>query len=177
MAEATEAGNLQEISFTFEALRLLGSTNLLTQHKLYQHLQSELIAGQRYIQYLTKCRQNLLLSMEMVEKLKAKISSERELCMKNLILCCVRMFLEKHEQLIRDFYENVSKLVVADEKVELMREFVNTVLEEIRQDGILRGVLTTKELEIRDCIEKLIMQKVYKELMFPNDDADKSRDM
>lgn len=177
MAEATETGNLQDISYSFEALRLLSSTNLLTQHKLFQHLTSDLIAGQRYIQYLTKCRLNLLLSLETVEKLRSRISSERELCIKNLIFCCVRMFLEKHENQFKDFYENISRLAVADEKVELLEEFINTVLAEVRQDGILRGVLSAKELEVKDCIEKLIMQRVYKQLMFPNDDADKSRDM
>uniref|UniRef100_A0A336LMC6 CSON005629 protein n=1 Tax=Culicoides sonorensis TaxID=179676 RepID=A0A336LMC6_CULSO len=177
MAEATDISNLQDITYTFEALRLLNTTNLLTQHKLYQHLQSELITGQRYIQYLTKCRQNLLLSMEMVEKLQAKISNERDLCMKNLILCCVRMFLEKHEQLFQNFYESITKLLVADEKIEIMKEFIQTVLLEIQKDGILRGVLITEELEVKECVEKLIMQKVYKQLMFPNDDVDKSRDL
>ncbi|XP_063710037.1 receptor-mediated endocytosis protein 6 homolog [Culicoides brevitarsis] len=176
MAEATETGSLKEISYTFEALRLLSSTNLLTQHKVYQHLQSELISGQRYIQYLTKCRQNLLLSIEMVEKINKKIASERELCIKNLIDCCVRMFLDKNEQINENFYDNMSKLFVADEKIELMKEFINAVLIKIRQDGILRGVLSVKELEIKDCIEKRIMQKVYKQLLFPNDDADKLRD-
>lgn len=47
----------------------------------------------------------------------------------------------------------------------------------IYQDGILRGVITTKESDVRECLEKIILQRVYQQLMFPNDDADKSRDL
>lgn len=177
MAEATDASKLDQTSYIYEALRLLNSTNIMIQHKLFHNLQNELVDGQRYIQYLIKCRQHLLFSLEMVETLRKRIFNERELCMRNLILCCVRIFFEKRGQMLNDFYDEFSKLQISDEKIELMQEFINSLMDGIYQDGILRGVITTKESDVRECLEKIILQRVYQQLMFPNDDADKSRDL
>lgn len=177
LSDAIASHNLQDQAFTSEALRCLGPFKSVVHVKLQQQVQMDLIERQRYTQYLLARRKHLLLSLENIKSLAARISDNKTLYTRQLILHTLTIFLEKRGEEIKQFYLELSGLTVSDEKIELLEEFVRSLINDLRHDGILRDIVDLRETDVRDCMERLIMQHVYSQLMFPNDDVDKSRDL
>ena len=96
---------------------------------------------------------------------------------KHLIMICVKMFLEKRESVVLEFYDNFALLTVVDEKMVLLEEFVSKLVDEISADVMQYGLVEEWQLqEARYCIERILFQRLYQFVMFPNDDGDISRD-
>lgn len=177
LSDAIISQNLQNQAYTSEALRCLGPFNSVVHTKLLQQVQLDLKERQRYTQYLLMRRKHLLLALENIKSLEARISDDKTLYMRQLILHSLNIFIEKRSEEMRQFYRELSGLRVSDEKIELLEEFVKSLINTVREDGILKDVLEIKEAEVHDCMERLILQHAYCQLMFPNDDVDRSRDL
>lgn len=65
---------------------------------------------------------------------------------------------------------------MVDEKLELMEEYMGTLMEDLSRDGILQDMADWQLIEARGCIERILLQRLYRQVMFPNDDVDISRD-
>ncbi|KAG4079238.1 hypothetical protein HA402_006961 [Bradysia odoriphaga] len=50
------------------------------------------------------------------------------------------------------------------------------LMDELSNDGILYGMVGWQLQEARVCIERVLLQRLYRQVMFPNDDGDVSRD-
>lgn len=102
--------------------------------------------------------------------------NDREVCNRHLVMVCVRMFLKKCESSIQQFEEQFVSLTAFDEKIDIMLEFMERLMDNLKNDGILQGMIDSQLYEARTCIERILLQRLYREVMFPNDDADISRD-
>lgn len=85
------------------------------------------------------------------------------------------MFLKKCEPVIEQFEEQFVALSAFDEKIDFMLEFMVRLMDDLKSDGILQG-MDWQLQEARTCIERILLQRIYRQVMFPNDDADLSRD-
>jgi hypothetical protein len=144
--------------------------------KLFHELQQDLINRQNYLQYLIRYRQYLLSSVDNIERFRERLLNERDMCNRYLIMVCVRIFLEKREQNILKFQSEFTQLTVVDEKIDLLNEFMKQLMDELKGDGILYGMVDWQLGEARVCIERLLLQRLYRHVMFPNHDGDISRD-
>lgn len=176
MAQALHHQNHQQISYVSEALRCLNTLDKSAHRKLIRELQIDLQNRQSYIQYLIRYKQYLLSTIENVDKFEERLRNDREMCNKHLIMVCVRMFLEKREQTIVKFHDEFIQLTVIDEKLDLLEEFIAQLIDDLKKDGILQGMADVQLQEARNCIERILLQRVYRHVMFPNEDADISRD-
>lgn len=120
--------------------------------------------------------QNLLSALENVDRFEDRLRNDREMCNRHLIMVCVRLFLKKCETIIERFEEQFAELTVFDERIDIMLDFMARLMDEIKCDGILQGMADWQLHEARTCIERILLQRLYRQVMFPNDDADISRD-
>lgn len=176
MAQALNLQNLQQIAYVSEAIRCVNQLDSSQQLTLIADLQTDLVKRQSYLQYLMRYRQTLLSALENIDRFEDRLRNDREMCNRHLIMVCVRMFLKKREPVIDEFQEQFGALTVFDEKIDFMLEFMAQLMNELRSDGILQGVADWQLQEARTCIERVLLQRLYRHVMFPNDDADISRD-
>lgn len=114
--------------------------------------------------------------MENIDRFEDRLRNDREICNRHLIMVCVRMFLKKCESVIGLFEERFAALSVFDERIDIMLEFMSRLMDDLKCDGILQGMADWQLQEARTCIERILLQRLYRQVMFPNDDADISRD-
>lgn len=176
LAQALNLQNLQQIAYVSEAIRCVNQLDSSQQLTLIADLQTDLVKRQSYLQYLMRYRQTLLSALENIDRFEDRLRNDREMCNRHLIMVCVRMFLKKRETVIDEFQEQFGALTVFDEKIDFMLEFMAQLMNELRSDGILQGVADWQLQEARTCIERVLLQRLYRQVMFPNDDADISRD-
>ena len=91
-------------------------------------------------------------------------------------MVCVRMFLEKRESMVTIFQEEFNEKLVVDEKLELMEEYIGILMDDLRNDGILMGMADWQLQEAHICIERILLQRLYRQVMFPNGDVNISTD-
>lgn len=158
------------------AIRCLNLLDPIQQRQLVAELQQDLIKRQSYLQYLMRYRQHLLSALENIDRFEDRLRNDRDMCNRHLIMVCVRMFLEKRESTIERFQEEFCALTVVDEKIDFIDEFMSKLMDELSNDGILYGMAGWQLQEARVCIERVLLQRLYRQVMFPNDDGDISRD-
>ena len=57
-----------------------------------------------------------------------------------------------------------------------MEEFIGKLMEDLKIDSIAQGMDEWQLIEARNCIESILLQRLYHQVMFPNDDVDISND-
>lgn len=176
LAQAQNLQNLQQISYVSEAIRSVNQLDQEQQQTLIADLQTDLVKRQSYLQYLMRYHQNLLSALENIDRFDDRLRNDREICNRHLIMVCVRLFLKKSESMIEAFEARFAGLTVFDERIDIMLEFMNRLMDELNTGGILQGMADWQLQEARACIERLLLQRLYRQVMFPNDDADISRD-
>lgn len=168
--------NLQQVSYVSEVLRCLKSFDANAHCKLIVELQKDLMQRQSYLQYLVRLRQDLLSTIATIDNFQSRLQNDREMCNRHLVMVCVRMFLEKRESMINVFQEEFNMKPAADEKLELMEELIGTLMEDLKNDSVVQGMADWQLYEARNCIERILLQRLYHQVMFPNDDVDISND-
>lgn len=176
LAQALNQQNLRQISYVSEVLRCLKSFDTSDHFKLISELQKDLINRQTYLQYLIHLRQDVLSTMATISNFKKRLENDRELCNKHLVMVCVRIFLEKREQLVVGFQDEFNEKLVVDEKLELMEEFIGRLMDDLKGDGILQGMADWQLTEAQICVERILLQRLYRQVMFPNGDVNISSD-
>lgn len=78
--------------------------------------------------------------------------------------------------MINEFQNEFTEKPAADEKLELMEELIVSLMEDIKNDTIVQGMTDWQLSEARRCIERILLQRLYYQVMFPNDDVDISND-
>jgi hypothetical protein len=58
-----------------------------------------------------------------------------------------------------------------------MEELIVTLMEDLKNDSIVQGMAEWQLVEARNCIEGILLQRLYHQVMFPNDDVDISNDL
>lgn len=87
--------------------------------------------------------------------------------------------MDKRKLNIDDFFKNFTCLTAYDDKIDLIEEFITELMDELLLP--VTGMLYDKSdyyiVEARNIIELILLERVYHQVLFPNDDADLSRDL
>lgn len=105
-----------------------------------------------------------------------RIKCEQEVCKNFFASICVRIFLQKKEQQLLQFATEFHNLTLADEKNDLLRNFLSTLEKQVDNDVMWQGVSDQQLEAIKAAIERSVISRVYMYAMFPNGDGDISRD-
>uniref|UniRef100_A0A1B0FH28 Receptor-mediated endocytosis protein 6 homolog n=1 Tax=Glossina morsitans morsitans TaxID=37546 RepID=A0A1B0FH28_GLOMM len=177
LAQAVNLQNFQQISYVSEAIRCISSLDVSQHAQLLDELQNDIQKRQSYLQYLMRFRQNLLLIMENIGQYEARLRSESSTCNRYLVAVCMRLFIEKRQDKIDRFQGDFARLTSSDDKIELIEEFIDSLMDELlTTGGILHGMPEWQEVEARAALERILLQRMHQQVMFPNEDADLSRD-
>ncbi|XP_061401686.1 receptor-mediated endocytosis protein 6 homolog [Musca vetustissima] len=177
LAQAINLQNFQQISYVSEAIRCISTLDVAQHTQLMQELQNDIQKRQSYLQYLMRYRQNLLMIMENIDQFESRLRSESTTCNRYLMALCMRLFFEKKQDSFVTFQEEFARLTVSDDKIELIEEYLDGLVEELlAPGGILNGMPEWQAIEARLALERILLQSIYQQVMFPNEDADLSRD-
>lgn len=175
-AQALNNQNLSQLSGISELLRCLQMTDKEFQKLLIKELHQDISIRKAYMDYLIDCHHTWLSAIDNVESLKEHLQIDSQLSKRQIIMICVKIFLEKREQNIEQFHNDFVQLTVADERKDLLNVFLNTLMDKLRSDIVLSCMTEWQTIEARNCLESLLLQRLYQFVMFPNDDGDISRD-
>lgn len=176
LAQAMNQHNLQQVSYVHELLRCLNVLDSCAHYKLIEELQKDLLQRRNYLQYLTHLRQDLLSSIATIDNFQKRLQTDRDMTNRHLVMVCVKMFMEKREAVVNEFQGGFNSKPGADEKLELMEEFIGRLMDDLIIDNIAQGMDEWQLIEARTSIENILLQRLYHHVMFPNDDVDISND-
>lgn len=173
LAQCTSLQRLPQISHVAEALRCLAQLERPQHSQLLLELQHDLQRRQSYLQYLLVHRQQLLLRSEQLEQLEERLRGEARSCQRCLLQSLVRLYLARQQAQLQTFQTEFAQLSVSDERLELIEEFIESLLQELHDSGLQDD---WQREAARVAIERLLLEQMYEQVMFPNEDADVSRD-
>merc|ERR1719234_2799124 len=145
--------------------------------KLVRSLLEEYRRRSPYIAYLVRSRQGLLSSLATLEKVALRLENEQRMSSKFLITVCVRLFLERREDELQQLKVQFSSTNVMDEKTELVVQFLNRLWEALEQEPMLAATSEDQRQEARKAVERAIFSEIYIAALYPNTEADVSRDL
>jgi len=145
--------------------------------KLVRSLRDEYRRRSPYIAYLVRSRQGLLVSLATLEKVSARMESEQKMCSKFLISVCVRLFLERRDDELQQLQAQFSGTNLMDEKTELVVQFLNRLWNSLEMEPMLAATNDEQRSEARKAVERAIFSQIYMLAMYPNQEADASRDI
>ncbi|XP_058814787.1 receptor-mediated endocytosis protein 6 homolog isoform X1 [Topomyia yanbarensis] len=175
-AQALSNQNMQQMSCISELFRCLQPIGAESQHILLKELQNDVVIRKAYLKYLISCRQTLLSAIDNLESYRSYLKEENELSARHIVMICVKIFLEKKEHTLQQFYTEFVQLTVVDERKDLLQEFIALLMNDLRTDVVLCCMTDGQINEARNCMESILLQRLYRFAIFPNDDGDISRD-
>jgi len=178
--QLAEANNLQDrgmvaqLHETLRCLELFDTDNL---RRLLRSLKEDYRRRAPYLGYLVRCRQGLLAALARQQRLLNRVEVDRRVCSQYLISVCVRLFLERRERQIQAFLGQFRETQVADERVALVDRTLNQLWRQLEEDPAWALVASGEQMEeAREAVERAVAGAVYGHAMYPNGDADVSRD-
>ncbi|XP_014468928.1 PREDICTED: receptor-mediated endocytosis protein 6 homolog isoform X1 [Dinoponera quadriceps] len=177
--QLAEAINLQDralIAHLHETLRCVRLFNDDGCRKLFKSLREDYQKRSPYIAYLIRCRQGLLSTLAHLDRLCVRVKCDRDAVNNHLVSVCVRVFLEKREAFVLRFCDEFKKLTLADEKQDLVDNFLGKVHAEMDNDPIWQSASTGQLDLARAVVERTVMARVYHNALYPNGDGDVYRD-
>ncbi|KAK0172061.1 hypothetical protein PV328_005429 [Microctonus aethiopoides] len=177
--QLAEAINLQDrplIAHLHETLRCVRLFNDDGCRKLFKSLRDDYKKRSPYIAYLIRCRQGLLSTLAHLERLGERVKCDRDAVNSHLVAVCVRVFLEKRESQVLRFCDEFQKLKVADEKQDLLDNFLKIIHGDMNNDAIWQVASDSQLALSRTVVERTVMARVYHNAMYPNGDGDIYRD-
>ncbi|XP_036138759.1 receptor-mediated endocytosis protein 6 homolog isoform X3 [Monomorium pharaonis] len=177
--QLAEAINLQDralIAHLHETLRCVRLFNDDGCRKLFKSLREDYQKRSPYIAYLIRCRQGLLSTLAHLDRLCVRVKCDRDAINNHLVSVCVRVFLEKKETFLLRFCDEFKKLTLADEKQDLVDNFLGKVHAEMDNDPIWQSASANQLDLARVVVERTVMARVYHNALYPNGDGDVYRD-
>lgn len=177
--QLAEAINLQDRALAahlHETIRCIKLFNNEGCRKLFHSLKEDYRKRTPYTAYLVRCRQGLLSTLAHLERMIERIKCERAVCSRCVVSVCVRMFLERRQAQVDDFAVEFQQLTLADEKTDLLENFLQTLATDMERDPFWLGVSQEQLQQARSAIEQIIISKVYLYALYPNGEGDMSRD-
>jgi hypothetical protein len=160
----------------YETIRCVSIFNEQECYKLMRSLKKDYTRRVFYMTYLTKSKQNVLYSLNLVDKLLKRSDWHEKLCTHRLATQVTRLFLETKENEFQmyKFINDFRNLVAVDEKYDLFRKYIqqmkkdyDTIWTGCHEDMVKLGYV---------CLERHVLSKVYSFVMYPNGDIDHYRD-
>ncbi|XP_071575221.1 GTPase-activating protein and VPS9 domain-containing protein 1-like [Temnothorax nylanderi] len=122
------------------------------------------------------CRQGLLSTLAHLDRLCVRVKCDQDAINNHLVSVCVRVFLEKKEAFLLRFCEEFKKLTLADEKQDLVDNFLGKVHAEMDNDPIWQSASANQLDLARVVVERTVMARVYHNALYLNEDGDVYRD-
>jgi len=160
-----------------ETLRCLSQFDQEGCAKLVRSLREEYRRRSPYIAYLVRSRQGLLVSLASLERISNRMETEQKMCSKFLISVCVRLFLERREEELQQLKAQFFATNLMDEKTELVVQFLNRLWNSLEQEPMLAATNDQQRSEARKAVERAIFSEIYMAALYPNQEADASRDL
>lgn len=177
--QLAEAINLQDralVAQLHETLRCVRLFDAPGCSKLFQSLQEDYKSRSPYLSYLIQCRQSLLSVLAHLERLSNRVEQDKAVCHRFLISVCVRLFLERREQLLNDFVVDFQELSAADEKADWLESFLQRMSAQLERDPMWHYASRYQIELAQTAVEQRLMALIYKYALYPNADGDVSRD-
>ncbi len=181
--QLAEAHNLQDrnmIAQLHETLRCVSLFDNDGCRRLVRSLREDFRRRSPYVSYLVRCRQGLLATLAHQKKLLSRMDADRILCSSHQVNVCIRLFLERREKQLGNFVANFrDSCQASDEKIALMERFLATLWSQLEGETSLVLLSSTPgQLErCRVAVERSVVSHIYLHAMYPNGDADISRDL
>ena len=181
--QLAEAHNLQDrnlVAQLHETLRCLSLFDNEGCRKLVRSLKEDYKRRSPYMAYLVKCRQGLLATLAHQRRLLSRMEADRRVCSSHQLNVCSRFFLEKREKQMVTFVSNFKESCSAsDEKIALMERFLNSLWSQLDTDTSVTLLTANSPAQMEMCraaVERAVVSHIYYAAMFPNGEADASRD-
>lgn len=110
--------------------------------RLFKSLKEDYQNRAPYIAYLVRSRQTLLSSIAHFERMIERIETDSRVCQKFLVALCVRIFLERREDLCSSFSKEFQQLSLPDEKTDLLDKFLMELSQQLERDHNWKGKLS-----------------------------------
>lgn len=174
-----EAISLQDMQKEAQLYETIRCVSVFTDHdcyKLLRALKKDYNRRIYYMTYLTKSKQNILRSLNLIEKLVQRAKWRQSLCSIHLTSVVARTYLEtkENETRLNSFVNEFRSLPSVDEKFDLYKSFT----EELKLN--LKPVWVNSREKLMElgetCLERLAISRVYRYAMFPNGEIDQFRD-
>ena len=160
----------------YETMRCVSVFNESDCNKLLRALKKDYIRRICYLTYLTKSKQNILYSLNLVEKLLQRAEWNQKVCTHHLASVVSHSFLEtkENENQMFKFIRDFRQLVAVDEKFDLFKTFI----EQLKKDYDPIWMKCHEEMIQLGytSLERLLLSKVYRYVMYPNGEIDHFRD-
>lgn len=177
LAEALNQQDRNLAAQLYETIRSISNLDEESCLKLVRKLKEEYKRRSPYIGYLVKSRQGLLASLQTLNSLTLRMENEQKICSKFLISVCVRLFFERHQQELSQLHTSFSSTSVMDEKTERVCRILDLLWEELEKDPILAAANGEQRDEARIAVERAVFSQIYMKALYPNNEADRSRDV
>lgn len=139
LAEAINLQNRSLVSQLHETLRCVRLFDNEGCRRLFKSLKEDYTNRAPYIAYLIRSRQVLLSSLAHFERMTERLESDSRVCQKFLVSLCVRIFLERREDLCRSFSAEFQQQTLADEKTDLLDKFLKQLSHQLDRDPTWQG--------------------------------------
>lgn len=168
-----EWSDVARISEAIRCINLLNEENCL---KLLRSMRDDVALRSTYIKYLVVSKQELLFYESYLNSLQEQIANDKYQCEKYLAVLCVKEFLSEQESMILEFCEEFKQLNLADEKCDFLQKFYSKLLLIMKSSPVWKGIVRNREKTLKITLERFIMNKTYKNSIYPNGDGDRHRD-
>ncbi|GFR79324.1 GTPase-activating protein and VPS9 domain-containing protein 1-like [Elysia marginata] len=176
LAEAINLQNKSQVAQLYEVIRCIKMFDSDGCKRLLRSMREDYRNRSAYISYLVRCRQGLLATKSQLQRLINRITRDKEICSKHLTNMCARNFLEKREKRMWRFMAEFQKLTMADEKIDLLEQFLQHLYQEMGVDPLWKAATECQIEDGQQAIERFLMSRIYTQAMFPNGDGDIMRD-
>lgn len=178
--QLAESHNLQDrsrIAQLHETLRCVELFDSEGCRKLVRSLRDDYKRRAPYLNYLLRSRQGLLSTLAHQKTLLGRMEGEERVCSQYLVSVCVRLFLERREKLMQQFMFQFREIIVSDERIALMERFLASLASQLDEDPAWALVASEEQNTLaRLTIERAVVSQIYVHAMYPNGEADVSRD-
>ncbi|VDO24851.1 unnamed protein product [Onchocerca flexuosa] len=159
-----------------EVMRCLVAFDDRAVRKLLKVLKGEHRKRTAYMLYLQQSRLNLLQLRSNLEKLTIRLQREKLLIGECLVNMLVRFYLEERDLQLRRFIAEFQTLKAQDERTDVMGRALNSLYERLPHEKIWHFANAERISFVKKSIERSLMAQLYAYALYPNGEADQSRD-
>lgn len=171
LAEAKYMQNLSHSIAIQEALRYLNNFDESLFNKMMQELKDDYQKRSPYIAYLCKCKQNLISAIQHFQTIKQYLNQDKSTINKNMITYYVRKFFMRNMHEIDSFVNKFKQLILADEKANLIDEFLKELYSSMEQDSDWKYTNEEQMAYGKMVVERNIFSTIYYNAIYPNSEG------
>ena len=169
-----DRGRVAQLHETLRCIELFDSDGC---RKLIQSLRDDYRRRSPYLSYLVRSRQGLLTTISYQQRLLTRMECDQTVCSQYLIAVSMRFFLERREASLQRFVRQFIETSVADERVSLTERFLNSLWRQLEEDPSWALIANEEQMRLaRLSVERSVISHIYRHAMYPNEEADVSRD-